>query len=100
MLLGLAHFRAVDATRKDKDGNPVPAANVAITVRWTLPLSKNKTETTVTTDKDGLAIVAIHPAQMPQLPCEADYRVGATTGRVIVGGNSATPLTEIVVNAA
>ncbi len=94
MLLGLAHFRAVDAARK-------PVANAAITVRWTLPFTKNQqAETTVTTDEKGEAIVSIPPAQMPQFPIEADYRVGATTGRVTVGGNNATPLTEIVVNAA
>jgi hypothetical protein len=93
MLLGLAHFRAVDAARK-----PVP--NASITVRWMLPFSKNFSETTVTTDENGVAIVAIPPAQMPQLPIEADYRVGATTGRVTVGGNNATPITEITVNAA
>ena len=93
MLLGLAHFRAVDAARK-------PVANATITVRWTLPFGKNCAETTVTTDENGMAIVSIPPAQMPQLPIEADYRAGATTGKVVVGGNNATPVTEITVNAS
>ncbi len=93
MQLGLAHFRAFDAARK-------PAAHVAITVRWMLPFTKNYAETTVTTDENGVAIVAIPASQMPQLPIEADYRVGATTGHVMVGGNNATPVTEITVNAA
>ncbi len=93
MQLGLAHFRAVDAARK-------PVANATITVRWTLPFSKNHAEATVVTDEKGEAIVAIQASQMPQLPIEADYRVGATTGRVVVGGNNATPVTEITVNAA
>ena len=93
MQLGLAHFRAVDAARK-------PAANVAITVRWTLPFSKNCAETTVVTDENGVAIVAIPASQMPQLPIEADYRTGATTGKLVVGGNNATQVTEITVNAA
>ena len=93
MQLGLAHFRALDAARK-------PAAHVSITVRWTLPFSKNFAEATVTTDENGVAIVAVPASQMPQLPIEADYRVGATTGHVTVGGNNATPVTEIVVNVA
>ncbi len=93
MQLGLAHFRAVDAARK-------PVANAAITVRWTLPFSKNHAEITVVTDENGVAIASIPASQMPQLPIEADYRVGATTGRLFVGGNNATPVTEITVNAA
>lgn len=93
MLLGLAHFRAVDAARK-------PVANAVIVVRWILPFTKNHVEAAVTTDEKGMAIVAIPPAQMPQVPIEADYRVGATSGRVMVGGNNATQVTEIVVNAA
>ncbi len=93
MLLGLAHFRAVDSARK-------PVAHAAITVRWMLPFTRNHAEVTVTTDEHGIAIVAVPPQQMPQLPIEADYRVGATTGRFIAGGNNATQITEITVNAA
>ncbi len=93
MLLGLAHFRAFDAARK-------PVANVAITVTWTLPFSTNQADITVTTDENGVAIASIPASQMPQLPIKADYRVGATTGRLTVGGNNATPVTEITVNAA
>ena len=93
MLLGLAHFRVVDGARK-------PVAGLPITVRWTLPLSKSEAETTVTSDENGDAIVAIPPAQMPQLPIEATYTAGPASGRVKVGGNGATPLTEIMVSAA
>ncbi len=93
MLLGLAHFRAFDTARK-------PAANVAITLRWMLPFTKNHAEATVTTNENGVAIFAVPAQQLPQMPIEADYKVGATTGRVTVGGNNATPITEITVNAA
>lgn len=93
MLLGLAHFRVVDAARK-------PLAGIPVTVRWTLPLSKNEAETTVETGENGDAIIAVPPAQMPQLPVDAEYKAGSTTGKVKVGGNSHTPVTQIVVHAA
>ena len=93
MLLGLAHFRAVDAARK-------PVSGVGITVRWTLPLTTNETEMTVTTGENGEAILAVVPSQMPQVPIDAEFKAGTVSGRVKVGGNSHTPITQITVNAA
>jgi len=94
MLLGLAHFRAVDGARKAVSG-------LDITVRWQLPLTKDSfAETTVTTGENGEAIVAIPPSHMPQLPIEAEYKAGTAFGKVRVGGNSHTPITQIMVHAA
>ncbi len=97
LTLLLAQFKTVDPDRK-------PLADVAVTVRWN-DQNKNPQSATLRTAEDGIAIFPTIQTALPMLPSKATFEAvhpkgPSESGEIIVGGNQAVPLREIVLKVA